>query len=281
MMGVLSRGGTAQEAFAAPPAFAGLDASLLAASERAGRLEHGLAQAAQYYDTMAGARSRVLTKLAYPIFILHLAGLAFALPLLFDESAPAGALMWRLGWYLAGLWALLLGVFAIGKGIVGLARKSEVADRILRMVPVVGKLRRGFAVSRFCLAYDMQLEAGINVFSALESAAVASDSATYIASSKRAMEALKAGEPLSGALGKAGGFPGPLLRAICVGEDSGQLPTELRSSANDYRDAALKRIEIVVEWFPKVVLLCVAVYIGWQLVNYYTGMLRNLEKLGS
>ncbi len=281
MSRVLAAGGTSQEAISAPPAFAGLDSALLSASDKSGHLERGLAQTALYYETMAAARTRVLTKLAYPIFILHLAGVAFTLPMFFDPNATSGMMVWALVKYFGILWALLIGLFLLGRSLAKAALVSQAVDRGLRMIPVVGKLRQGFAISRFCLAYDMQLDAGINVFSALEAAARASGGATYIAAARRATAAIREGETVSGALDKAGGFPVPLLRAMSVGEDTGQLQTELRKAAEEYRDAALRRIEIIVEWFPKVVLIFVALYIGWQVVNYYTGMLRGLEKIGS
>src|SRR5262245_57202054 len=82
----LAAGGTTQEALSAPPELQGLDAAVLAASDKAGRLDKGLEQAAAYYESLAEARSRLLVKVAYPIFILHFAGLAFAVPLLFGEN---------------------------------------------------------------------------------------------------------------------------------------------------------------------------------------------------
>ncbi|MEI9893039.1 MAG: hypothetical protein WDN28_03780 [Chthoniobacter sp.] len=40
---------------------------------------------------------------------------------------------------------------------------SGVLDRLLNAVPVIGTIRRSFALSRFCTVYGLQLDAGINV----------------------------------------------------------------------------------------------------------------------
>lgn len=275
--GVLARGGTAQEALSAPPEFGGLDAAVLTASDKAGRLDKGLEQAAQYYDALAEARGRLLVKVAYPLFILHFAGLAFAVPLLFGENGGGDRFAWALGIYLACLWGVILGAVLFCRLATRAAASSPAVDRALGRLPVVGKLRRAFALSRFCLAYDMQLEAGINVMSSLETAAKASGGASYTAAAQKALPMLRAGEPLSAVLAKTRAFPEPFLRAVTIGEDTGQLDAELVRAANTYRDAALRRLDLIVEWSPRAALIFVAAYIAYRILEYIAGYTKMLQ----
>jgi type II secretory pathway component PulF len=178
--------------------------------------------------------------------------------------------------YLVGLWAIILGVMFLCHLAALAAAANPAFDRVLGTLPVIGKLRRAFALSRFCLAYDMQLEAGINVMSAIETAGQASGSGSYVAAARAAVPALRNGESLSVALQKTGSFPPPLLRAFSVGEDTGQLEVELKRAATEYRDSAIRRLDFIVEWSPRIALIFVAVFIGWRLVSYYTGMFHQI-----
>jgi type IV pilus assembly protein PilC len=274
---VLSSGGTASEALSAPKEFGALDAAILSASEKSGRLERGFAQAAEYHETVAAARARLLTKVLYPVFILNLAGLAFSLPLLVGPEGSGARALQALGQYLAILWGSIIAVVLLSRWLSKVAAVNPAVDRFLSVIPVVGKLRRAFAVSRFSLAYDMQLEAGINVMSALESAATASGSARYLVAAHEGLPSLRAGESLSTVLTKSGSFPAPFLRAVIVGEDTGQLEAELHRVALSYRESALRRLDLLVEWLPRIALILVAVYVGWRVVDFYTGMFRNLS----
>ena len=58
-----------------------------------------------------------------------------------------------------------------------MGRTDPAIDWLLGRVPLVGKLRRNLALSRFCATYEMQLQAGINVYDSLRAAADASQSA--------------------------------------------------------------------------------------------------------
>jgi type IV pilus assembly protein PilC len=276
---VLSSGGTVQEAFSAPPAFAGLDASLFAATDRAGHLEKGMSQAEEYYQAMAGAQGTLLVKVAYPLFILHLAGIVIALPKAITSGM--GEFGQALLIYYFCLWGFILGLLAAFRFARRLGQSNAGFDRTLATIPVIGKLRRAFAMSRFCSSYDMQLSAGINVMSALETAAKASGSASVVLAADRALPALRSGETTSTALAKVGGFPEPVLRAMTVGEDTGQLDVELRRLAAEYRNSAFRRLEVIVEWTPKIILILVAAFVAWIYLglvrSYYGGMMNMID----
>ncbi len=274
----LENGGTSAEALAAPAAFGGLDAAIFAASEKSGRLERGLAMAAEYHETMASARSRVMVKVAYPLFMIHFAALTFAV-VSYVSGQSMSAFWWSLGTSLGVFWGGVLGIGFLWRSLNRLAKHNVAVDRALSSIPVVGGLRNTFALSRFCLAYDMQLEAGINVFSALETSAAAAGGAAYASAGRRAAQAVRDGEPLSLALSRTGIFPEPVVRAFNVGESTGQLEVELQRIAASYRDAGMRRVEVLVEWLPRAALILVAIYIGFRVINYYMGLFNTIRGL--
>ena len=276
----LSNGASIAEAFAAQqPTISALEAGIFAASDRAGCLDKGLTQAAEYYDAIANAQSRIWSKSAYPIFVLHFAGLASALPRWFKGDG-FDQILTSLGIYLAVIWVIIFGGLALVRLLLRIAERSAMLDGVLRILPPIGKLRRSFALSRFCSAYNMQLEAGVNVFASLEAAA-ASASATISNAIGRALPDVRAGSQVAAALEKTGAFPKPMLRALLVGEESGQLDQQLRRLTEEYRTTAMKRLDTVADWIPKLVYLSILIYIGWQIVGYYSGYLKQVESIAS
>ncbi len=277
----LSNGASIAEAFAAQqPRISALEAGIFAASDRAGCLDRGLTQAAEYYDAIADAHSRMWSKSAYPIFVLHFAGLAFALPRFF-KGESSETILPSLGIYVAVIWAIILGGLALVRLLLRIAERSATLDGVLRILPPIGKLRRSFALSRFCSAYDMQLEAGVNVFASLEVAAAASASATITNAIASALPDVRAGSQVAAALEKTGAFPKPMLRALLVGEESGQLDQQLRRLAEEYRTTAMKRLDTIADWIPKLVYLGILIYIGREIVGYYSGYLKQVESIAS
>ena len=220
------------------------------------------------------------SKAAYPLFVLHFAGVAFAAPRYFTGGG-FDAVLSALGIYFAVIWAVILGGLAFIRLIVRTAESNTTLDQLLRILPPIGKLRRSFALSRFCAAYDMQLEAGVNVFASLEAAASASGSAAIKNAIARALPDVRAGSPVGAALTKTRTFPEPVLRGILVGEESGQLDQQLRRLADDYRTTAMKRLDAIAEWTPKLLLIAIMIYVGWQIIGFYSGYLRQIENLTS
>jgi len=171
--GELAAGRTVAEACAeAYPMIGAMEAAVLTAVERAGSLDRGLEQLADYFEAITTARGAMLAKTVYPIFILVLGVLLLNLPKIINESTAAylRTTLGLLGAVAAGIWVL----FMICRVIFSMATFSPLADGFLRLIPLVGGMQRAFAMSRFCLAYDMQLEAGINTIDALSSSALAS-----------------------------------------------------------------------------------------------------------
>jgi type II secretory pathway component PulF len=70
-----------------------------------------------------------------------------------------------------------------------------------------------------------------------------------------------------------------LIRVFDVGESTGQLDAELQRVATDYRNSAVQRIELLVEWLPRVALIVVGIFVAYRMVEYYTGLFAPLRGL--
>ena len=275
----LSRGQTVPEALAGQPGINGLDAALFTASERAGKLDRGFKLASDYYAALAEARSRIARKAAYPLFIAHFAVIVFGFAGTISSGLSFEAAVPRILTGLAILWAVLIGAILLTNLLRKQAASSVPLDRSLACIPVIGGLRRDLALSRFSAAYDMQLEAGVNVFGALEASGQACASASYRAATKRALESVRSGETVSAALTSTRAFPERFLRAFVVGEETGRLDHELRNVSEEYRIGGLRKLEILSEWIPRMIFITVVVAVAWQVVGFYAGYLRTIQDI--
>ena len=274
----LAQGDTMADAVARQPQIDDLDAALFAATDRAGKLDRGFVLAAEYYAVLAEARGAILRKVAYPLFIVHLGIVAYSLTRLFGEGGVERAIGSMIFGFVCLWGALFLGWMLIA-AIRRKATHNVAFDRSLGMIPVLGSMRRDLALSRFSAAYDMQLEAGVNVLGALEASGKASASANFRNAAEKALMEVRSGGSVSTALVGTRAFPDRFIRAFMVGEESGRLDQELRTMSEEYRKGGFRKMEALSEWIPRIVFLGVAVWVGWLYISSYLGYLKGIESL--
>jgi type II secretory pathway component PulF len=144
---------------------------------------------------------------------------------------------------------------------------------------MIGKIRRAFATSRFCATYAMQLDAGINVIDGLEAAQRASLSGLFRAAVRRAVPEVRNGSQVGPLLASSGAFPEPMTRAVCIGEQTGELDQELTRTAAEYQKEALARLETAAEWLPRLLYIAILLYIGYSIVTMYQAYLTEAGKI--
>ncbi|HEX8309885.1 MAG TPA: type II secretion system F family protein [Chthoniobacteraceae bacterium] len=273
----IGSGATIGEAFAAArPAVSRLEATVIDAVDRTGRLEHGMKQLADSYAALATARALIFRKAAYPIFVLHFGIFALALPTLLSAGLhpylrETG--MKLLVFYVIGGAALLAGPLLRDAGSV-----SPGTDRLLRMIPLLGKTRRAFALARFCLVYDLQLGAGVNIFEALQTAGKASRSGLILHAVERAIPQVRAGDQVGPLLAASNAFPPEMMRTLLVAEETGELDRELPRLTAEYQAESLRRVETAADWLSKLIYIVIVLYLAWSIIGSYVGVLSSYEK---
>ncbi len=254
------------------------EASVISAVESSGRLEHGLEQLSTYYAALAFARETIIRKSAYPIFVLHFGILSLGLPELFKADGGIGFIR-QTGTIFAIGYGLAVAAYLLLPSLREAGTTNAAVDRVLQLLPVLGKLRRSFAMARFCMIYQIELDAGVNVLDALTAAGRASRSGLVHAAVESALPDIRNGAQVGPLLAGSHAFPEDVSRSILVGEESGELDSELRRLATDYQADALVRLETAAEWFTKLIYLSVVIYIGWRIVGTYQGYTSEVRKL--
>jgi type IV pilus assembly protein PilC len=276
----INAGKTMGEAVAAQrPEVSELEVGIISACEKSGRLEYGMTQLAGYHGAFATAREGILKKCAYPAFVLHFGILLFDAKTLLVDGQPGLYLQQVLG-KLALIYGIVLIFFLLVPLLRDAGSKSAMLDWLLRFFPMIGKIRRAFATSRFCATYGMQLDAGINVIDALEAAQRASLSGLVRSAVRRAIPEVRSGGSQVGPLlAASGAFPEPMTRAVCVGEQTGELDQELTRMAAEYQSEALARLETAAEWVPRLLYMGIMLYVGYQIIVMYKGYIADVGKI--
>lgn len=264
----LANGRTVGEAFSAQhPAITPLEASVITAVEKSGQLDRGLRELSDYFGALAHARAMVIKRLTYPVFLLHFGILILGAPALVLKGFTA--FVREIG----PPFVLLYAAFAIIAMLAVLLRDagahSAIMDSLLRAIPLFGKVRRSFALSRFCTVYGLQLDAGVNVIDALIAAALASRSGCLRSAADSIVPDVRAGAQVGPLLAASGAFPSDIMQSIIVGEETGRLDEELKRIATDMREKALGTLETLAEWIPKLLYVGIVLYLAWKILGVF------------
>ncbi len=249
------------------PAIGEMEASLIASSSDSGRLELALAYLSDYFGSLHEIRAKLIHQLAWPVVQLHLGIFLLALPQLITGSFSGVGYLLQCGRILLIVYALGLGVCLLAAAAMRLSRANAGMDRALSLIPVVGKLRRNFALSRFCATYEIQLQAGINVIDSLGAAARASQSARLIRDVRQASPDILAGKQVAAALTNSPSLPPAFRRVLRIGEETGSLDKDLRQWADYYQKASIASLQTACVWIQRLIYLFIALYLGYSIIQ--------------
>ncbi|MEP6668991.1 MAG: type II secretion system F family protein [Chthoniobacter sp.] len=262
----LHSGHTVGEAFAAQPSIVTpLEIAVISAVEKSGHLERGLSELSEYFGSLHQARVKIRDRCAYPIFLLHFGILVLNVPTMVLKDAhqywhDVGTAFF---FFYGAILIVALATPLLRDGAEGIAA----LDRLLISIPLLGNIRRAFALSRFCTVYGMQLDAGINVIDSVQSAGRSSLSGLVRSAVDSALPRIRAGSQVGPLLAASDAFPTDLTQALIVGEETGSLDDELRRMAREFRDRALSALERFADWLPKVIYVAIVMYLGWKMLG--------------
>ncbi len=249
------------------PGVSELEAGVVSAAGRSGRLDHGCDQLARYFDSLERARQQIISRSMYPLVMLHVTILMVNIVTLLQDGLRAYLLAILVPF--AVVYSIAAVVWLVFSAMAAAARSNVVAERILRLIPGLGPIREKFAFARFFTTLDAQLEAQVNIWDAFANAARVSGSARMLAAARAIIPMLQGGERLSEALAAKRLFPDEYIRSFRVAEQAGELDAELSALAQRSEEAALRVLDRWAEWLPKIIYALVLVYAGFCIVSWY------------
>jgi type IV pilus assembly protein PilC len=235
-----------REAGAFPPMFV----SLVGVGEETGNLPEVFGELERYFVRLQSLRRRFLAGIAWPILtftiaILIVAGFILVLGLLpvammpngKDRYDPLGLGLFGVSGaltFLGCVAAFFVGLYLLYVLVTSVLRRGALVAKVLLKVPVLGRCLRAMALARFCMALRMTLESGMPVRQALALSLRATGNDAFVAQTATVQTAVRKGDELSMALGRAGIFPSDFLHILAVAETSGRFDDVLENQAENY-----------------------------------------------
>lgn len=253
-----------------PKVFGDVYVNMVRAGESGGILDDILKRLAMQQEKANSMRKKIKSAMTYPVVLMVITVLAFFGMMLFvipqigkillDLGGPDAKLpeitqiMLAISKFMINYWYICIGGF-IGAAIAGKwylgtpAGKSQFHHLIIK-APAVGPIIRKVAVARFARTYASLIGAGVNLVEALRVTGEAIGNEAYKEVLEKAVEEVKAGKQLSGALESSKIFPAIVPQMLAVGEETGQTDIILVKVADFYEeevDAAIEGISSIIE----------------------------------
>jgi general secretion pathway protein F len=231
--------------------FSTLYVNMIRAGESSGALEIVLVRLADFTESQARLRSKVIGTLTYPAAMLGIGTVIMAILFtvvipkitkIFDETKVT------LPWTTRALigfsttvhdwwWAFLL-LFACAVALAARWRRTPdgraVWDRWVLTAPLFGNLIRQIAIARFSRTLSTLLKSGVPLLTSLDIVKNIVGNVQLAAVVEASREAIKEGESIAAPLKRSGEFPPLVYHMVAIGERSGQLEEMLTNVANAY-----------------------------------------------
>ncbi|MBI5380515.1 MAG: type II secretion system F family protein [Opitutae bacterium] len=263
-----------------PDVFDSSSINLIAAGEATGSINETLSRLITHLTEERELRRQLLSALAYPVFMLFVAGGVIVF-FLFYLLPKLQVLLTSLGGKLPLATRLLVGLsdFALHYGLLvaGAAaffaisfwrwRTTEAgraaSDAWLLRLPFVGTFITAQTVQAISQTLSVLLENGITTVEALKMTERQIANLVHRAAFSIATARVMEGESLSLALGRTQCFPDLVLDRLAVGENTGNVVPSLKDIARNYQKRISEQLNIFTRVIASGVLLGVFVFVGF------------------
>jgi len=274
----VAAGQSLADAFAErPDVFKPLHVAMIRAGEQGGFIEEVLANLSSFLERQDELRNKVLGAMVYPVLVLTV-GIAVATGLMvflvpqfktffegMDVPWPT-RLLFGVSDVVVHVWPLALLLVVIGAAgawaLVRSDRGRRLYDGWRLRAPVLGRILRLVAITRFCRILGLMLAGGVPLLEALGIAKDATGSMLLSESIGEAAENVRAGETLAEPLGVSGFFPPEVLEMIAVAEESNQLEKTLLQIADTVERRTNRQVDLGVRLIEPMILIMLAAGIG-------------------
>jgi general secretion pathway protein F len=250
----VNEGASLADALAAhPKVFGELYVNMIRAGEHSGALEIVLVRLADFTESQARLRSKIMGTMAYPIAMMIIGSIV--LGILFTVVIPRvtkifadtrATLPWMTrfliaftGFITAYWWAVLVGV---GAAVWGFLRWRATPagrarwHRFVLTVPIFGRLARIIAIGRFARTLSTLLKSGVPLLVAMDIVKNVVGNVRLAEVIEQARDAIREGESIAAPLKRSGEFPPLVHHMVAIGERSGALEEMLSNVASAYED---------------------------------------------
>lgn len=263
--------------------------AILHSAERSGNLTEALSTLNAYLERDLRSKRAVRSAMIYPAVLITLTFVAaivlsvFVLPrfqIFFDSLNVKLPLTTRMllgvthfvqSWWLFLLLFLVSGIISL----VVLRRTSKGRlnlDRLMLKLPIVGSIVQLVALERFCRVLSTLVRTQVNLPEALELAGSSTGNRVFEDAIMEARKHVLQGEGLAAPLEQAGIFPTAAIQIFRIGEESGQLGSQLSQAASFYSDELDHRLKNFTALLEPATLIIIGGGVGFVAIALVSAM---------
>jgi type II secretory pathway component PulF len=230
---------------------------------------------------VAAARRSAVKGMIYPLVVLHLGVYVGTVPLaMIGGEVSAGELA---GGFLTVLGVIYAGAvvsFFVMRELLKKAPENAAIDRVINLVPWIGKARRDMAMSRFCKVYHACLLAGISMTETVRVSTEAAQSGQLQAAGKRLFAVAEEGNALGPQFVADDAFPKAFARSYANGEEAGTLDDDMANWARMFQENAEGSMRTASLMIPKTLYILIMGYVAWKIIGFFNGYYGALDAIG-
>jgi general secretion pathway protein F len=262
-----------------PKIFGNIYITMCEAGEASGTLDVILLRLAEFTESENELNAKVKSAMLYPVimivFVLLMLSVMFIFVIPKMQSIFESAEL-KLPWYtqvVIGLSGFLVNywivVLVVGFGSYFLFRNwknsvsgSKTWDAMILKFPVVGKIARLVAVSRFTRTLATLLKGGVPMLNAMDIVKNVVGNQTLAAAIEDARNNIREGESVAGPLKRSEQFPPIVIHMINIGEKTGDLENMLTQVADSYDFQVKTQISGLTALLEPVMIIMMGLVIG-------------------
>ncbi|RLB94113.1 MAG: type II secretion system protein GspF [Deltaproteobacteria bacterium] len=267
-----------------PDIFSNIYINMVRAGEASGTLEIVLERLADISEKQHKLNSKLKSVMAYPILMTLIgAGVLFFLltvivpniTSIFEEMNHSLPLTTQIlihtshvlrQWWLMILGFIILTIFSY-KIIIKKLSVQTAIDKFILKLPVVGELVQKISVARLTRTLGSLLENGVSLLDALEIVQNVTGNKIIKNALIDAKKEVERGRELGDVLSQNNNFPYLAVQMIKVGEQSGNLESMLKKTAQVYDDEIETTIVGMTSLLEPVIILVMAVVVGFIVLS--------------
>lgn len=267
-------------AFAASGSVGPLEATIISAGERGGRMSSAFQHLADYFALVHAARRHAVRALVYPVILLHMGVFVAIIPSGMLREEPMSELLRTLVLTLIAAYVAGFVLFLVTRMLLRLAEDQAALDQAINRIPAVGAARRNMAMARFTKVYHTCVLAGLSMSEAAETSGEASRSGALRKTGLDLAAAAREGEMLGPRFIEANVFPKAFARSYATAEEAGGLDRDLARWSKLFEQNAAESARTLSVIAPKLLYLLILAFLVWQILGFYSGYLEAIDSIG-
>lgn len=270
-----------------PKHFDDLYCNLVDSGEKAGALEQMLDRIATYLEKTETLKKKVKKAMTYPIAVIIVAIVVTAILLVkvvpqfeslfagFGADLPVFTQFiiriseWMQQWWFLLLLGIVGAVFAFREAKRKSHKFSDLVDKYVLKLPVVGEILDKSAVAKFGRVLSTTFASGVPLVDALESVSGATGNAIYRDAVLKIRDDVSSGTQLQATMRQTGVFPVMAVQLTAIGEESGNLDEMLEKVADHYESVVDDMVDNLTALMEPMIMAVLGVLVGGLIIGMY------------